>query len=108
MTGSTELPQGDCFPAAFKHLAVIAMTDLDGKQYALVHGNLAHLPQNTEVNHAWVEEGDLVYEIGNSLNARMSKSEYYARFGVKNVRRYSLIEAMRNQARCDHYGPWIE
>ena len=32
--------------------------------YRLVHGNVATSPQDAAVNHAWVEEIDFVYELG--------------------------------------------
>lgn len=98
-------PHGDCFEAAFKHLADVGIADLDGKVFTLVHGNLAHLPQDTDVNHAWVEEGDTVHEVGNGLNKRIPKREYYAWFKVKNTKRYCLMEAMRLNG-GEHYGPW--
>ena len=98
-------PRGDCFKAAFDHLVDIGAADLDGEKFILVHGNLAHLPQDTEVNHAWVEEGDTVHEVSNGLNKRIPKDKYYADFQVKNIRRYTLIEAFKLNGGV-HYGPW--
>ncbi|MSR55679.1 MAG: hypothetical protein EXS09_20720 [Gemmataceae bacterium] len=96
--------KGDCFPAEFNHLLKVGITDLDGKQFVLVHGNLADLPQDEEVNHAWVEEGEIVHEVSNGQDLRLPKAAYYAQFKVTKTRRYSVMEAMRNGA--EKMGPW--
>ena len=96
--------KGDCFPAAFYHLLEVGIDDLKGKRFVLVHGNLAQLPQENEVNHAWVEEGDIVHEVSNGQNLRVAKAAYYAQNSVTKTRRYSFIEAMAKGAK--HTGPW--
>ena len=98
--------KGDCFPTAFNHLMDVGIdgNDLHGKRFVLVHGNLPHLPQDHEFNHAWVEEGDTVHEVSNGQNLRVARAEYYATNRVTKTRRYSVIEAMARGA--DDMGPW--
>jgi len=101
-------PKGDCFFAAFNHLMDVGVGDPDGERFTLIHGNLVHLPQDSEVNHAWVEEGSIVHEVSNGQNLKITKLKYYDQFGVTKERRYSVIDAMRENGQHGHYGPWDE
>jgi hypothetical protein len=102
-----EEPRGDCFVAAFNHF--LALTDANPLSNAvLVHGNLDQLPQDHDVNHAWVEENDIVHEVSNGQNLRFPQRVYYERYRVSKVRRYTLQEALMNNLREGHYGAWLK
>ena len=98
-------PAGDCYEAAMNFIldpAVIEFPD----DYRLVHGNVAALRQDEAVNHAWIEEGDVVHEISNGQNLAFHKESYYKHHQITNVRRYTAPEAIRLYVEHDHYGPW--
>lgn len=102
----TEEMKGDCFAAALSYLFAQAGDDLKGQRFVLVHGNLPYLPQDEEVNHAWVEEGDSVHEVANGCNERVPKDVYYAQHRVGKTRRYTAWEATIRAVK--HSGPWDE
>jgi hypothetical protein len=62
--------------------------------YRLVHGNVATLPQDVAVNHAWVEEIDFVCELGEGRRSLFSKVDYYKKNKIINVRTYTAQEAI--------------
>jgi len=99
------VPTGDCFEAAAKFISqpeIVAYPD----DYLLVHGNVAKLRQDERVNHAWVEEGDLVHELGNGRHDVYSKQSYYERHRITSVRTYTVEQALLLLARKGHWGPW--
>lgn len=96
---------GDCFEAAAAFVTrdeVLKYPD----DYRLVHGNAATLRQDEAVNHAWVEEGEVVHEVSNGRASVYAKEAYYARFGITTVRRYTPEQALRLMIRNGHSGPW--
>jgi hypothetical protein len=95
---------GDCYEAAFKFVSAHGQDAPD--RYVLVHGNVAKLEQDEAVNHAWVEEGDIVHEVSKGRHRKFSKRSYYERYDVKNTRRYSFEEALIVSVKSGHYGPW--
>ena len=97
---------GDCFEAAYRFLTTRGL-GAPGR-YMLVHGNVAKLSQGHCVNHAWVEEGDIVHELSKGRHLQFMKTEYYEFHGVKNVRQYSHKEALMAALTTRHYGPWDE
>jgi hypothetical protein len=99
--------KGVCFKAAYNYLSAVTENDFRGEDFVLVHGNVAHLPQDKgEVNHAWVEEEEIVHEVSNGEHRVVAKTEYYYSLGVTTTRRYSLVEALKNVGRTKNYGPW--
>ena len=98
-------PSGDCFVAAFNTLFDM-MADPESDHFVLVHGSVAHLPQDIDVNHAWVEGANMVFDYSNGFRTEMPKDEYYSQLQVTTTRRYTPMEAIRMSAQHDHYGPW--
>ena len=80
--------------------------DLDNTKYRLVHGNCAILPQDEAVNHAWIEEGDVIHDVSNRRHIVVDRKTYYEAFEVKNVRIYSKLEMMKLTMHFRHWGPW--
>lgn len=63
LPGEKSKRQLACFRASAEFIQI--PHDTDGPDdYRLVHGNVATLRQDIAVNHAWVEELDFVYELG--------------------------------------------
>jgi hypothetical protein len=92
---------GDCFVAAGKFISSKSVVDFP-RDYRLVHGNLASLRQDVAVNHAWVEEDDLVHEVSNGQKKVFPKDAYYGAHGVTTVRRYTSEEALVLMLRHEH------
>ena len=101
--GTTE-KTGDCFEAALKFIKEKGLEDPD--RYTLVHGNIAHLNQEEEINHAWIEEGDIVHEVSKGKHQRFLNDRYYEKFKVTKTRKYTLIEALKESIKNKHWGPW--
>jgi hypothetical protein len=96
---------GDCFEAALKFIqdpSVIEFPD----DYRLVHGNVAVLRQDEAVNHAWIEENDVVYEVSNRQGTAYFKETYYKQYQVTNIRSYTVPEALELAFKHGHSGPW--
>lgn len=104
--------KGRCYPRAWRFIQN-KPRDKQG-QYLLVHGYIAGLVgyiKGVQIDHAWVEKGDLV--IDPSINPRkprrMSKSEYYSKWSVDEslVKRYTLFEAQELGFKAGgNFGPW--
>lgn len=97
--------RGDCFQAALKFVQQPGIWDYP-EDYRVVHGNAATLRQDETINHAWVEEKDIVHEVSNGQHQIFSKSDYYKHFVITNVRRYTVDEAVSLCIRQGHWGPW--
>jgi len=98
------IPRGDCFEAAARFIREVAMDNPE--RYLLVHGNVAKLRQDEAVNHAWVEEGDIVHEVSNKRHLRVLKNEYYEKHRITNVRTYTLERTLLLRLKHNHSGPW--
>ena len=98
-------PQLACFRASAEFVQKLHITD-GPDDYRLVHGNVATLRQDSAVNHAWVEELDFVYELGEEHKSLFSKDEYYTRNRIINVRTYTAQEAITLIGVYGHWGPW--
>jgi len=104
-SASTSMPSGDCFEAAVKFIQDATVLEWPD-DYHLVHGNVAALRQDEAVNHAWVEEGDVVHEVSNGHDLVFFGEAYYARHRVTNIRKYTVSEALRLCVEHGHSGPW--
>lgn len=98
-------PHSECFKAAAEFIQQPHVLDGPDK-YRLAHGNMATLQQDKAVNHAWIEEGDFVYEVRKGHNLLFSKYDYYKRNRITNVRTYTVQEVLELIHEHGHYGPW--
>ncbi len=98
-------PAGNCFEAAVKFVQDATVLEWPD-DYRVVHGNVAALRQDEAVNHAWVEEGDVVHELSNGRNLAFFRHAYYERHQVTNIRKYTVSEALRLCVEHGHSGPW--
>ena len=98
-------PKGDCFVAAFDALFEL-IVNAESRQFFLVHGNVARLPQDVDVNHAWVENETTVFDYSNGIQTQMSKDTYYSELQITETRQYTPIEAMQMNTQYGHYGAW--
>ena len=99
------MPTGDCFEAAMKFVSQPEVVDYPD-DYRLVHGNVAKLRQNEAVNHAWVEEDEVVHEVSNGRDEVYLKKAYYEKHQITDARTYTVEEALFLLVRHGHWGPW--
>jgi hypothetical protein len=97
-------PRGDCFEAAARFIREVGIANPE--RYLLVHGNAAKLQQDEFVNHAWVEEGDIVHEVSNKRHLKFLKDEYYEKHRITNIRTYTLEQTLLLCLKHNHSGPW--
>ena len=98
-------PQLASFRASAEFMQKPHITD-GPDDYRLVHGNVATLPQDAAVNHAWIEEIDFVYELSEGHKMLFSKDDYYKKNKIINVRTYTAQEAIILIGVYGHWGPW--
>lgn len=98
-------PQLACFRASAEFMQKPHITD-GPDDYRLVHGNVATLPQDAAINHAWIEEIDFVYELSEGHKRLFSKDDYYKKNKIINVRTYTAQEAITLIGVYGHWGPW--
>jgi len=82
------------------------MSHAENNSLFLVHGNVAHLPQDEEVNHAWVENESTVFDYSNGIYTKKAKADYYEQLKISTTRKYKPIEAFQLSILHGHYGPW--
>lgn len=79
----------------------------------LVHGICLHPDDGHEYAHAWVEQDEEfvifagIYRGENQYFAA-AREEYYADAKVQETTKYTLLEALCENHKAGHYGPWIE
>lgn len=61
--------------------------------------------------HAWVEDGDLVWDAGILADGRriefaVEKAEYYNHYRVQETTVYTMWELLEQNRASGHYGPW--
>lgn len=109
---------GDCMSAA-ANLMMRFYTDFFGKRmkakgspvlvHALVRGQGA--VKGLRFPHAWVEDGDTVYDYSNGRNRELPRDVYYAIGGIKPnekgaYMKYAYGDMKKKLLSTGHYGPW--
>jgi hypothetical protein len=102
-------PTHTCFDDALDYLALLAKQRARAlPDHRLVHG--VCLMDNKPFAHAWVECGDEAIGSGVIQGCRVyyfvRRREYYRYFQPQMMTKYTALEAMRENYRTGHYGPW--
>jgi hypothetical protein len=84
---------------------------LDPREAVLVHGITTVPADGTRHGHAWIELGDTVIDVSQSLERPRfigSKEEYYqlGQIQAQECIRYGVDEALRQVEEHGHSGPW--
>ena len=102
---------GDCYEAAANALLVSGFAsgvDLPDEA-VLVHGRptLTREPFE-EYGHAWLELGDVVFEVANGRDIFVRRERYYevGRIDPEQCLRYTKEQARKFVLYFCHYGPW--
>lgn len=91
----TRNSEGDCYSRAGK-----LIFEKRFKDAFLCHGMVYHLKSGWH-DHAWIEFDNIVYD-----KTIWPKDAYYRLGKIKNVKRYTIIEAAHKMFVSKHYGPW--
>ena len=110
----TILPTYSCFNDAIEYIEEIAKADQQrALGLVLVHA-IVVMPDGPEegtlYSHAWVEDGELVWQAGMWNGQRVYFSclrvEYTRFMRVQDSTRYNLYELYIENRKSGHYGPW--
>jgi hypothetical protein len=104
-------PTHTCFDDALDYLEAIARDASISElmQHRLVHGVCQ--PQGFHaIAHAWVEVRDEAIAAGLICGKRVfyhaPRREFYREFRPQMMTKYTVLEAVRENRRTNHYGPW--
>lgn len=94
---------GDCYDAAMKLV-------IEEPTLTLCHGIVAGRGplKGFWIGHAWVEDGDVVFDFSNGNQVILRKEVYYALGKISTVVRYKGIESNKTMLKTGHCGPWDE
>lgn len=90
---------GQCYELAGRYVT-------DHPDSVLVHGKLVNRFSKgfPEIEHAWVEEGDEIFDP--VMDRRFSKDLYEQLFNVTVYHKYTFEEVLKMTLRHKHWGPW--
>ena len=96
-----EKKPGDCYLIHGQAIAVGRKTGV------LCHGTVWHHSIGWH-SHAWIEEGDTVYDMANGRDAsfHLPKDFYYIVGYVRDVKRYTQAETKAAMLKSGSFGPW--
>ncbi len=92
---------GECFSYAYTRVK---------ESGTLVHATVADPWSGKKYDHAWVEDGGLVYDWqtsqGLGTGKPRKKGEFYKLYRPEDITRYDKTEAQIKVLKTRHYGPW--
>jgi len=99
------MKKGNCFEANYKAL----LEKPFDQGWYLCHGVVTGQAGNVkgiQYAHAWLENGEAVFDYSNGAIVILSKAEYYRIGNIANVVRYSVREALKIALETGTYGCW--
>ena len=96
---------GDCYEAALEFMVDNhEQTD----EFTLIHGIATGQGpiKGMLYGHAWVEQGDVVFDYSNGKQVVMRKEDYYALGSISKTVRYTFDEMADLAVKTGHSGPW--
>lgn len=114
LDGEPIYPTHSCFDDALDFIERRIKQDRSsGCRLILVHA-IALAPEGSKQGqpfaHAWVEEGDLVWQDGivngNRVTYCTARDEYLRVMRIQESTRYTVPQLLRENARTGTYGPW--
>jgi len=113
---STILPTHTCFDDVLDHQVELARRDPEAcARQRIVHG-ICLAPEGPHAGepfaHAWVEDGDLLYQSGLLADGRkvwfgVDRAVWYAALRVQAATHYTFEQARALNWQHEHYGPWV-
>lgn len=108
------LPTHTCFDDALELLSQLAVHGARAEQlqtFVLVHA-ICVAPDGELYVHAWLEQGSNVWQCGIVDGVRvyfaMPIERFVAERPIREQTRYSVDDALRENMRTGHYGPWVD
>lgn len=111
---TTIFPTFECFTDSMEFIEHIAMECPEiGEQFILVHA-ICTAEIGRDFSHSWVE--DTKNQVAIFCGIYMDQKTYFAAplenffrgYSVKESTRYTVAEAIQNNLRTVHFGPWEE
>jgi hypothetical protein len=104
------LPTHTCFDDALDLIeAIVIENRREFKKLKLAHG-ICLMPDGEPYAHAWVEREGVCLFVGIIDGKRLTLAadhvEYYIDMKVQEVTHYTVAQAMAENKRSNHYGPW--
>jgi len=103
-------PTHTCFDDVLDFFA--GLTDPKARDlHVVVHG-ICVLPDGSRIAHAWLERTDVEFVIEGMLLGptkvyhAIPRATFHERWTVERCTRYTLAEAIAQNAAHDHFGPW--
>lgn len=93
--------RGDCYQAS-GHLI------MDDSNFLLCHGNVLGRGKikGKRIGHAWCEVGDVIFDFSNGKQKILRKETYYKIGKIKDVKKYTGLEACKMMLKTGTFGPW--
>jgi hypothetical protein len=99
---------GDCYVANGQEFMDRAFIGGDSSM-RLVHGEVTGQGplEGIKYGHAWIEDGNTVYDFSNGRSIVMPKSKYYAIGQIgDNIHVYTPKQFQKKILQYGHWGPW--
>lgn len=97
---------GDCFQVAGNR--IIESDIKHDKDMRLVHGTAWSEKLKQRIKHAWIEiaNGKVVLDNSNGHRGIVLREKYYAMGKIKDVKKYTKKEALKNMLEKGTWGEW--
>jgi hypothetical protein len=110
---NTVYPTYSCFDDSLEFISYVALEykDEDTSMVSLVHGIVSG-DDGGNYSHAWVEDDSTRVAIfagmwkGEKIYFYAPIEEFYTQHRVKETTKYTIKEAIENNIRTIHFGPW--
>jgi hypothetical protein len=102
---AADVTGGDCYVAAYE--AILALRPETG--WVLCHGTATGVGGDVtgrDFSHAWIENDEWAIDASNGRDVILPKDDYYRIGSVRDVTRYTRVEAATEALRTGTYGPW--
>jgi len=106
---------GMCFHGAFMNIGTLLGRGIPGGNIKVCHGTCWSANLNVWIQHGWLEVqgcgwlgADITCFDYASDELFMPRDQYYLIGHIRNVRRYSVQEALELATEHGHSGPWEE
>lgn len=110
MSETLIFPTHSCFDDALDLAEALVMQDRrEAGKLFVVHA-ICLMPDGRPYAHAWLEREDCCLFVGviegREVPLEAAKDEFYVEYKVQESTRYTLREALAENVRTNHYGPW--
>lgn len=103
-------PTHTCFDDALDLISDWVLSDhAEHYHLRLIHG-ICKMPDGRPYAHAWVERNGTCFFIGivdgERCIVKATKDEFYTVYLVQETTAYTVLQALDENRKSNHYGPW--